>query len=134
MKKPIFALQWHITSECDQRCRHCYIFNSKEIHEKKKDLDLDDIVSVLKNLMNCCVELNANPSIAFTGGDPLLRKDFFLILDAANREAKKNSFDEINIDVMGNPFHLNAESAKRLKESGVKRYQISVLKIYLMFM
>lgn len=21
-----FAFQWHITDECDQRCKHCYIF------------------------------------------------------------------------------------------------------------
>ena len=23
-----FAFQWHITDECDQRCKHCYIFSS----------------------------------------------------------------------------------------------------------
>ena len=21
-----FSFQWHITDECDQRCKHCYIF------------------------------------------------------------------------------------------------------------
>ena len=26
MQKPTFAFQWHITDECDQRCKHCYIF------------------------------------------------------------------------------------------------------------
>ena len=26
MQKPAFAFQWHITDECDQRCKHCYIF------------------------------------------------------------------------------------------------------------
>lgn len=24
--KDYFAFQWHITDECDQRCKHCYIF------------------------------------------------------------------------------------------------------------
>lgn len=24
--KEYFAFQWHITDECDQRCKHCYIF------------------------------------------------------------------------------------------------------------
>ncbi len=24
--KQYFAFQWHITDDCDQRCRHCYIF------------------------------------------------------------------------------------------------------------
>lgn len=22
-----FAFQWHITDDCDQRCKHCYIFS-----------------------------------------------------------------------------------------------------------
>ncbi len=22
-----FSFQWHITDECDQRCKHCYIFS-----------------------------------------------------------------------------------------------------------
>lgn len=25
--KQYFAFQWHITDECDQRCKHCYIFS-----------------------------------------------------------------------------------------------------------
>ena len=25
-----FSLQWHITNSCDQRCKHCYIFNGSE--------------------------------------------------------------------------------------------------------
>lgn len=24
--KQYFAFQWHITDDCDQRCKHCYIF------------------------------------------------------------------------------------------------------------
>jgi len=103
-----------------------YIFNSKEPYKKKKDLDFSSVVSVIKNLMDCCVELDAVPSIAFTGGDPLLRGDFFLILDAVNREARRSHFNKVNIDVMGNPFHLNAESARKLREEGVGRYQISI--------
>lgn len=26
MTQQYFAFQWHITEECDQRCKHCYIF------------------------------------------------------------------------------------------------------------
>ena len=25
--KPYFSFQWHITDDCDQRCKHCYIFS-----------------------------------------------------------------------------------------------------------
>ena len=33
--KQYFAFQWHITDECDQRCKHCYIFS--EDNCKKPD-------------------------------------------------------------------------------------------------
>ena len=32
--KQYFAFQWHITDDCDQRCKHCYIFaenNGKQL-------------------------------------------------------------------------------------------------------
>ena len=33
--KPYFSFQWHITDECDQRCKHCCIFS--ENCNKKPD-------------------------------------------------------------------------------------------------
>lgn len=33
--KQYFAFQWHITDDCDQRCKHCYIFS--ENNGKKLD-------------------------------------------------------------------------------------------------
>ena len=31
--KQYFSFQWHITDDCDQRCKHCYIF-SENCHKK----------------------------------------------------------------------------------------------------
>ena len=28
-----FSFQWHITDECDQRCKHCYIFSGEGCKE-----------------------------------------------------------------------------------------------------
>ena len=30
-----FSFQWHITDECDQRCKHCYIFSGEGCRELK---------------------------------------------------------------------------------------------------
>lgn len=30
-----FVFQWHITDECDQRCKHCYIFSGEGCKELK---------------------------------------------------------------------------------------------------
>lgn len=38
-----FSFQWHITDECDQRCKHCYIFSGEGCKEfKVYDLESDD--------------------------------------------------------------------------------------------
>ena len=31
--KQYFSFQWHITDECDQRCKHCYIFSEDNCKE-----------------------------------------------------------------------------------------------------
>ncbi len=126
MDQPIFALQWHITSKCDQRCDHCYIFNSKELKIGGKDLDCNTIEKVSADFMECCVGLGAKPRIAFTGGDPLLRGDLFVILDMVRKKAKQYGFDQIAMDMMGNPFHLDELTANKLKEKGIRRYQLSL--------
>lgn len=28
-----FSFQWRITDECDQRCKHCYIFSGEDCKE-----------------------------------------------------------------------------------------------------
>lgn len=125
-EKPIFAVQWHVTSKCDQRCLHCYIFNSSEPKKSGADLELASLVKILLDYFSCCLNLGALPRLVLSGGDPLLRQDFIAFLDIIAREGKKVGFNDIPIDIMGNPFHLNKESAKILKEKGVRRYQISV--------
>lgn len=40
-----FALQWHITDECDQRCKHCYIFANGDC-EGFERMTWDDMVRV----------------------------------------------------------------------------------------
>ena len=37
-----FAFQWHITDDCDQRCKHCYIFSEENckkvrVHDMGRD-------------------------------------------------------------------------------------------------
>jgi len=123
---PFFSLQWHITSKCDQQCKHCYMFQSTELAKNEKDLSFEEIIEVVKDFLDTCEKLNANAFIAFTGGDPLLREDFFSILDFIRKEIHKRGMKFPIIDIMGNPFHLDLETAKNLKEKGVRRYQISI--------
>jgi len=82
---------------------------------------LEQCKQVIDDFSNMLSNLGIKGRINFTGGDPLLRKDFFDILKYAN--SKK----EISIiGILGNPFHIDAKTAKKLKENGISRYQISI--------
>lgn len=72
-KRKIISFDLEITARCNNNCRHCYInlpANDKEA--VKKELSLETI----KDLTNEAVSLGAIWCL-ITGGEPLLRKDFF---------------------------------------------------------
>ncbi len=79
---------------------------------------IDNFLAMLRRLSKEH-NINIKPRINFTGGDPLLRRDFFELLAYAKA-------CEIYIGILGNPYLISEKSAKRLKEHGVRRYQISI--------
>jgi len=116
--KPSFAIQWHITDECDQRCKHCYIFAEGGCTELAS-MPLGQVERVFLQCREMCESLDRELYFYLTGGDPLLHPDFWriaeLMRDAGVRWA-----------VMGNPFHLNPEVCTQLKELGCRKYQLSL--------
>ena len=120
-KKPFFVLQWHITGRCDQACKHCYMVNDPENYgrELAGELSLCDCRRVIDSLVEFREAAGAYTKINFTGGDPLLRKDFFEILEYAHAR-------DIELCVMGNPFHLTADNIRKMKNIGVISYQVSL--------
>ncbi|MBK7131574.1 MAG: radical SAM/SPASM domain protein, ACGX system [Bacteroidales bacterium] len=113
-----FAFQWHITDSCDQRCQHCYIF-SENRHTELKEMSWEQIESVFKNCLDMCKKTNRLPYFYITGGDPILHSRFWDIMEL---------FRSYNIPftILGNPFHLNDEVCKKLKDHGCERYQLSI--------
>ncbi len=63
--------------------------------------------------------MDRKPSISVTGGDPLLYPHIWEFLELL----KANS---IGFSLLGNPFHLNEEVAKRLLKMGCYNYQMSL--------
>lgn len=116
--KQYFSFQWHITDSCDQRCQHCYIF-SEDNNLCLKEMSYRDIQGVLDNCKEICQKFDRIPYFYITGGDPILHKDFWKILELL----KENS---IGFSILGNPFHLNDEVCKKLRFYGCERYQLSI--------
>ena len=113
-----FSFQWHITDACDQRCEHCYIYsapNVTDLHE----VTFSNMEIILKNCIDMCNQLNRKPYFSITGGDPILHKSFWDLLELLK------SFD-IPFNILGNPFHLNRAVCERLHSLGCQKYQLSL--------
>jgi radical SAM protein with 4Fe4S-binding SPASM domain len=86
--------------------------------EKDNELLLTDCKAIIDDFFDTVG--SGKGSIYFTGGDPLLRNNFFEILEYT---AKKNIYP---LGMAGNSYHLDLETALHLKRYGVDMYQISL--------
>ena len=126
MVKKHLILQWHITDICDNKCKHCYVFDKRTYNIKNPtEMSLNLCKEVIKQFKQLTSYLTKITSIAFypkfniSGGDPLLHSNFFDILT----EIKKINAP---VEILGNPDHITPEIAKKLKSIGVVQYQLSL--------
>ena len=113
-----FSFQWHITDECDQRCKHCYIFSGEGCKELKS-MTWNQMTEVVTSCEDFCKVYGRVPYFYITGGDPILHPDFWKLMVLL--KSKKIPFT-----LMGNPFHLNDEICRMLKACGCDKYQMSL--------
>ncbi len=119
-KYRFFELQWHITAKCELKCKHCYIYNDETyMSEIINELSLKECEGVMDDLVEMCKTLKVKPRIAFTGGDPLLRNDFFDLLSLA---LERN----IEIAILGNSYGLNENTVKKIKHYNPMYCQLSL--------
>ncbi len=116
--KQYFSFQWHITDECDQRCKHCYIF-SEDNCKKPDSMNFSQMEDTFYNCLDFCEIYHRLPYFYITGGDPILHPDFWKLLAMMKEH-------NIPFTILGNPFHLNDEVCRGLKEYGCEKYQLSI--------
>lgn len=116
--KQRFSMQWHITDKCDQRCKHCYIYEGKD-KNLSYELDLKTLNEILNNFIDSCKLMDKEPFLTITGGDPLLYAKIWEFLEIVK---SKN----VNFAILGNPFHLNYDVVKKLEDLGCVSYQMSL--------
>ena len=77
--KQYFSFQWHITDECDQRCKHCYIFSENNC-KKLDSMTWKQMRDAFFNCLDFCKVYDRLPYFYITGGDPILHPDFWKLL------------------------------------------------------
>jgi radical SAM protein with 4Fe4S-binding SPASM domain len=104
LKKPNVC-QFELTFKCALRCRHCYTdcYNKRQFY--KNELTTGQAKDILDKAYDAGVIW-----LCFTGGDPLMRKDFLEIYDYA----KKKGFI---VTVFTSGFSMNKKIAQHLKKS-----------------
>lgn len=69
------SVQWSITSKCNYKCKHCFMSASTESFE----LSTVECFKIIDQLVKCGIK-----NLSLTGGEPLVRKDIYKILDYIN--------------------------------------------------
>ena len=116
IKKPIslyapFLIVWDFTHKCNLNCKHCYS-NSGAVQEE--ELTTTQAMTVVDQLADAGVT-----ALAFSGGEPLSRKDFF---EVAAHAVKRGLY----VSVATNGTLVTKENVKKLKQTGVHYVEISI--------
>lgn len=67
------AVTWAVTHPCNLRCDHCY----DVVPNRRHDLTTDQALLVIDKLAKMGIQL-----VVFSGGEPLLRRDLFVLMMA----------------------------------------------------
>lgn len=112
-KSGLYEVVWSLTNICDSRCLYCYS-NSSSVEKNTKTVDID----AARRIISMMEELEAR-IVSFTGGDPLLNKNFFEIAEMC-REKFKILF------LSTNGHQINQNTAEKIKKIGIDSVQVSI--------
>lgn len=119
--KATLSVQWHITSKCQKRCRHCYMFESERYKtEIAEELNFSKMIQILDDIEDFEKKWGfAVNDFFITGGDPILNPDYMKLLMEIKKRGKRTY-------IMGNPETLTTEVLKNFKEAGIQQMQMSL--------
>jgi MoaA/NifB/PqqE/SkfB family radical SAM enzyme len=116
-----FFIQWHLTENCNLRCRHCYQIEGMRNMELSLH-EAEDVIDEASGMLESWAEtygIGFSPSFNITGGEPFLRADLFEILGAI----KARGF---GIFLLTNGTLIDRNRAKALSDTGIDGVQVSI--------
>jgi len=106
----IGIVQFDITTRCNFNCNHCY---ASELGNRIEELSFEEIIAIIDNLCTPGVT-----SIAFYGGEPLIRNDIENII-------KYCTDKEIDSYIVTNGYYIDSKIEKLVK-NGLKGIAVSI--------
>lgn len=99
------AINWMITGKCNYNCLHC--FNAADNAPLMSEFTLEEAEKLLDEAQECGIN-----AFTITGGEPMLHKSFFEIIDGIYK--RDMYVEELNT----NGYFINQEALDKLKEIG----------------
>jgi radical SAM protein with 4Fe4S-binding SPASM domain len=103
------SVQVDLTYRCNERCVHCYLD-----HEDHGEMTTGEITNLFDQLADAGVFF-----LTLSGGEILMRKDFFEILE----HARARTF---SVKLKTNAVMIRKQEAERIRSLGVQSVQISI--------
>ena len=103
---------WNSTKTCNLKCMHCYM--GSDAQKYKDELTTDEAKKFIDDLADFRV-----PVLLFSGGEPLIRPDFFELAEYAQKAGVRPTLST-------NGTLITREVAQRIKDIGVGYVGISL--------
>ncbi len=125
---PVLA-ELAITDRCNVRCRFCYGSCSlvdgvggKGGRSGGSDSGIENELTTdgFKRILRIIREQAGVPSVSFTGGEPMLRRDIFELIRYAHKSLK------MRVNLITNGTLITQSVARRLKSAGLASAQVSI--------
>lgn len=106
-----YQVVWDVTTACNLRCKHCYSTSGKK---RDDELNTEEAKRAIDILAKAGVTI-----LAFSGGEPLVRKDIFELARYASQQG-------MYVAMATNGTLITKEVAKKMKNAGIQFVQISL--------
>lgn len=97
---------WNITNRCNLRCDHCYM--GADAHTLPDELSDEETIELVRRMGAAGV-----PVVFLSGGEPMMRPNFWEILEEVNRQGVKPT-------ISTNCTMIDEQAARRLAQHGVR--------------
>jgi radical SAM protein with 4Fe4S-binding SPASM domain len=104
---------WNITSLCNLQCSHCYL-DASPFSQGSSELTFREARSFIDDLTEMKI-----PLLMFTGGEPLMRPDFWKLADYATLKGLKTALSS-------NGVLLTRDVVEKIREVGLEYVGISL--------